>query len=132
MICAANGAEVVGVELNKAACRDAADNAKRNGIDNIRFFNADAAEFMKEIANDGMSCDVLVMDPPRAGATQDFINVAGKLAPEKIIYVSCKIETLERDLKMFRRQGYRIDKIQPVDMFPHTTEIENVTLLTKK
>lgn len=132
MICAANGAEVVGVELNKAACRDAADNAKRNGIDNIRFFNADAAEFMKEIANDGMSCDVLVMDPPRAGATQDFINAAGKLAPEKIIYVSCKIETLERDLKMFRRQGYRIDKIKPVDMFPHTTGIENVTLLTKK
>ena len=131
MICAKNGAEVTGVELNKSACRDAVMNAKLNSLENIRFYNDDAGRFMVELAKKGESCDVLIMDPPRAGASREFIESALKMAPAKIVYVSCKIETLERDLKNFRRGGYRVTYIQPVDMFPHTTGIETVCLLEK-
>ena len=129
IICAKNGAEVTGVELNKHACRDAVTNARLNGLDNIRFVNDDAGRFMQEMAESGKSCDVLIMDPPRAGASREFIECAVKLAPEKIVYVSCKIETLERDMKLFRQKGYRASYIQPVDMFPHTVGIETVVLL---
>ncbi|WP_295157398.1 23S rRNA (uracil(1939)-C(5))-methyltransferase RlmD [uncultured Ruminococcus sp.] len=131
IICAKNGAQVTGVELNRSACRDAAANAKLNKLDGIRFYNDDAGKFMQETAKRGESCDVLIMDPPRAGATREFIDCACTLAPKKIVYVSCKIETLERDLKLFTRGGYRAEYIQPVDMFPHTTGIETVVCLRR-
>ena len=131
MICAKNGASVTGVELNKSACRDAAENAKLNGLEDIRFFNDDAGHFMQAMASRGESCDILMMDPPRAGATREFLGCAVKLAPKKIVYVSCKIETLERDLKTLTRSGYKVTYIQPVDMFPHTIGIETVVLLKK-
>ena len=132
IICAKNGAEVTGVELNKSACRDAHNNAELNGLENIKFFNDDAGKFMQALASKGESCDVLIMDPPRAGASREFIGCAGRLAPQKIVYVSCKIETLERDLKALRREGYKVTYIQPVDMFPHTMSIETVCLLERK
>ncbi|SDA19874.1 23S rRNA (uracil1939-C5)-methyltransferase [Ruminococcus sp. YE71] len=132
MICAKRGADVTGTELNPAAVRDAVANAKLNGLDNIRFCNEDAGDFMQRLAAEGESCDVLILDPPRAGASAEFITAAGKLAPEKIVYVSCKIETLERDLRLFKKEGYRARYIQPVDMFPHTTGIETVVLLSRK
>lgn len=132
IICAKNGAEVTGVELNKSACKDAVANAKLNGLKNIHFNNDDAGKFMQQMASRGESCDVLIMDPPRAGASREFIGCAGKLRPEKIVYVSCKIETLERDLKLLRKEGYRVSYIQPVDMFPHTMGIETICLLEKK
>ena len=131
MICAKNGASVTGVELNKSACRDAAENAKLNGLEDIRFFNDDAGRFMQAMASRGESCDILMMDPPRAGATWEFLGCAVTLAPKKIVYVSCKIETLERDLKTLTRSGYKVTYIQPVDMFPHTIGIETVVLLKK-
>jgi 23S rRNA (uracil1939-C5)-methyltransferase len=74
----------------------------------------------------------LLLDPPRAGTTEEFVEALGKLRPEKIVYVSCKIETLERDLKLLAKIGYKAQLIQPVDMFPHTTGIENVVLLKRK
>ena len=132
MICAKNGADVIGVELNKSACRDAAGNAKLNGLENIRFYNDDAGKFMQQQAQCGEACDVLILDPPRAGASREFISSAGVLAPQRIVYVSCKIETLERDLKLFGREGYKVTFIQPVDMFPHTMGIETVCLLERK
>jgi 23S rRNA (uracil1939-C5)-methyltransferase len=129
MICAKNGAEVVGVELNKSACADAKINARLNGLDNITFVNGDATRFITALAEEGESCDLLILDPPRAGSTEEFIKSAAKLKPDRIVYVSCKIETLERDLKLFVRQGYKAVFIKPVDMFPHTTGIETVVLL---
>lgn len=132
MICAKNGASVTGVELNKSACRDAAENAKLNGLEDIRFFNDDAGRFMQAMASRGESCDILMMDPPRAGATREFLGCAVKLAPKKIVYVSCKIETLERDLKTLTRSGYKVTYIQPVDMFPHTMGIETVVRLERR
>ena len=87
---------------------------------------------MQRLAAEGERCDVLILDPPRAGASPEFISAAGKLAPEKIVYVSCKIETLERDLRLFKKEGYRARYIQPVDMFPHTTGIETVVLMSRQ
>lgn len=91
-----------------------------------------AGEFMTKLAQAGESCDTVFLDPPRAGTTEEFVEALGKLRPEKIVYVSCKIETLERDLKLLAKIGYKAQLIQPVDMFPHTTGIENVVLLKRK
>ena len=87
---------------------------------------------MTKLAQAGESCDTVFLDPPRAGTTEEFVEALGKLRPEKIVYVSCKIETLERDLKLLAKIGYKAQLIQPVDMFPHTTGIENVVLLKRK
>ena len=132
MICAKQGADVIGVELNRSACRDAAENAKRNQLDNIRFCNEDAGKFMQRMAKEGERCDVLLMDPPRAGASPAFLRAAAAMKPERIVYISCKIETLARDLKELTQSGYRVTEIQPVDMFPHTTGIETVCVLRLK
>ncbi|MGN0594688.1 MAG: 23S rRNA (uracil(1939)-C(5))-methyltransferase RlmD, partial [Hominimerdicola sp.] len=118
IICAKNGADVAGVELNSSACRDAINNAKLNKLDNIRFYNEDAEDFMRNLAVSGEKADIVILDPPRAGATESFISATAALAPKKVVYVSCKIETLERDLKIFKKAGYKAKKIQPVDMFP--------------
>lgn len=131
MICAKQGATVTGVELNRAACLDAAENAKRNQLKSIRFCNADAGKFMQEMAKAGERCDVLIMDPPRAGASQAFLRAAAAMKPARIVYISCKIETLERDLRQLTQAGYRVADIQPVDMFPHTTGIETVCVLNR-
>ncbi|WP_443964722.1 23S rRNA (uracil(1939)-C(5))-methyltransferase RlmD [Ruminococcus sp.] len=132
LIAAKSGADVAGVELNAEAVKDAVSNAKLNKLDNIRFYNEDAGEFMTKLADAGESCDTVFLAPPRAGTTEEFVDSLGKLRPEKIVYVSCKIETLERDLKLFAKIGYKAQLIQPVDMFPHTTGIENVVLLKRK
>ena len=132
LIAAKSGADVAGVELNAEAVKDAVSNAKLNKLDNIRFYNEDAGEFMTKLAQAGESCDTVFLDPPRAGTTEEFVEALGKLRPEKIVYVSCKIETLERDLKLLAKIGYKAQLIQPVDMFPHTTGIENVVLLKRK
>ena len=131
MVCAVRGAAVTGVELNGSAVRDAVKNAKQNGCGNIRFYKDDAGKFMQQAAKQGEHFDVLMMDPPRAGASVQFLRAAVSAKPERIVYVSCKIETLERDLKQLVRSGYTVREIQPVDMFPHTTGIENVCLLER-
>lgn len=132
IIAAKHGAEVIGVEQNHAAVRDAIDNAKRNQLRNIHFVEADAGLFMQQMAAEHQSCDLLLMDPPRAGASPAFLRSVGKLAVRRIVYISCKIETLARDLASLQKEGYQTRSIQPVDMFPHTTGIENVCVLEHK
>ena len=124
--------EVVGVELNKDAVRDAKTNAQRNSIDNIRFYCADAGEFMTAMAEDGEKADVVFMDPPRAGSDIPFLKSVVTLSPEKIVYISCNPETQARDLQYLTRNGYKVRKIQPVDMFPHTQHVETVVLLVRQ
>lgn len=132
MICAKNSASVLGVESNPAAVKDAVANAKLNKLDNIRFVNADATRLLCELAEKGEKADTVILDPPRAGSTPEFIQACAALSPDRVVYVSCKIETLHRDIKLFAKQGYRAVLIQPVDMFPHTTGIESVVLLRKR
>lgn len=124
-----NAGKVIGVELNADAVKDAKFNAKRNDINNIEFYTADASDFMVEMAAAGEKADVVIMDPPRAGSDERFMKSVITLSPERVVYVSCNPETLARDLKFFAKNGYGVRKIQPVDMFPHTEHVETVVLL---
>lgn len=124
--------KVIGVELNKDAVKDAIINAKRNNIDNADFYQNDAGKFMVEMAEAGESADVVFMDPPRSGSTTEFLDSVMKLAPRKIVYVSCGPDTLARDLEYLRKKKmYEVKEITPVDMFPFTSHVETVVLMSK-
>ncbi len=132
LIASKKAAKVISVELNKQAVKDAIQNAKLNNAKNVRFYSEDATEFLAGMAAEKMKADVLFMDPPRAGATREFVESAMKLNPSRIVYISCNPETQEKDLMRFTRNGYKVEKIQPVDMFPHTNHCETICLLVKK
>jgi len=131
MIASKHAKEVIGVELNSDAVRDARANAKLNDIKNISFYNNDAGKFMVEMAEQNEHADVVIMDPPRAGSDETFMNCVAKLAPEKVVYVSCNPETLAIDLEYMEKKGYRVRKMIPVDMFPFTNHCEVITYLVK-
>jgi 23S rRNA (uracil1939-C5)-methyltransferase len=129
---ARSAGKVTGVEVNPDAIRDAVANADRNGIENASFILGDAGEYMTMLADEGAKLDVLFMDPPRAGASEEFIRSALTCAPEKIVYISCNPETQARDLKLLTtKKAYKVIKLQPVDMFPWTHHIENIALLER-
>ncbi|MBR0349112.1 MAG: 23S rRNA (uracil(1939)-C(5))-methyltransferase RlmD [Clostridia bacterium] len=132
IIAAKKAKEVIAVEVNKDAVFDAKNNAKRNDTQNIKFYCDDAGKFMTKMAAEGKSADVVFMDPPRAGSDEAFLSSVVTLNPKKVVYVSCNPETLERDLKYLIRNGYKVKKIQPVDMFPHTSHTETVVLLSQR
>lgn len=122
---------VVGVEVNPQAVEDAKKNKELNKKSNINFYCKDAGEFMTEMASEEVtSPNVVFVDPPRAGCSREFLDSLCELSPDKIVYVSCNPETLERDLHYLTTKDYSVTKIQPVDMFPHTNHIECVVLLT--
>ncbi len=122
---------VIGVELNKDAVNDARKNAKLNDIKNIDFVCADAGRYMVDIAEQGLPADVVIMDPPRAGSDVKFLKSVIKLNPRKVVYISCNPETCARDVLFLLKNKYKVRKIQPVDMFPHTEHVECVVLLSK-
>jgi len=122
---------VYGVELNKEAVKDANHNAKLNKINNIKFVQADATHAMVQMAKERFHIDVLFLDPPREGSTPEFINAALKLKPKKIVYISCNPYTLARDLKLFEK-AYKVERVVPVDMFPHTSHVECISRLVRK
>ena len=134
LIAAAAGAgHVIGIESNEEAVRDARENARINGIGNAEFIASDASKWMKEAQKKGTRCSVLFLDPPRSGATEEFLASAGRMEPERIIYVSCNPETLGRDLRyIYRFLPYRAAAIQPVDLFPGSSHIETVVMLERK
>ena len=132
LIASKSAKQVIGVELNKDAIRDAITNAKRNDIHNVRFFHQDAGEFMVEMAEKGQQADVVIMDPPRTGSDEAFLSSVIKLAPKRVVYVSCGPESLARDLKYLTRHGYRMKECTPVDMFPFTRHVETVVLLSQR
>ena len=123
--------KVIGVELNPAAARDAAENAKRNGVTNARFYAGDAGEFLQNAAEAGERVDVVLMDPPRAGSSRDFLEAVCRMAPSRVVYISCNPETQARDVAYLTAHGYRVRRCQPVDMFPWTHHVETVCLLSK-
>ena len=123
--------KVIGVELNQGAVRDAVNNAKMNGIDNIRFYCNDAGRFLVNMAEQGENADVVIMDPPRSGSTEEFMDAVGKLGAGKVVYVSCNPETLARDVRYMKKLGYRAVEAWPVDMFPETDHVETVVQLSK-
>ena len=132
-LCASGGCkQLIGVELNADAIRDAKENARRNGVENARFLCDDAGRFMQKLAKDGNAPDVVMMDPPRAGSDQKFLQSLLMLKPKRVVYVSCNPETLARDLRVLVDGGYQAEWATPVDMFPGTEHVETVVLLSHK
>ena len=123
--------QVVGVELNRDAVRDAIGNAKHNNVKNTRFFAADATQWITEAAAAGQRADVIFMDPPREGSTPQFIESVARMAPKRVVYVSCNPETMARDLALLTAKGYRAEGFTPVDLFPQTAHCEVVGALVR-
>lgn len=124
--------KVVGIEYVEDAVRDAKINSEINGIKNTYFFAGD----MKDILSEGLiktngKPDVIITDPPRAGMHGDVVKTIVSVAPDRIVYISCNPSTQARDILLLSEQ-YKVLKVQPVDMFPHTHHVENIVLLQKK
>ena len=123
---------VYGVEIIPQAIRDAKENAERNGIKNAEFFVGKAEEVLPEkYAREGISADVIVVDPPRKGCDEKCLETMLKMRPERIVYVSCDSATLARDLKFLREGGYEPVRVRAVDQFPMSVHVECVVLLSK-
>ena len=125
--------QVIGVELNKEAVKDAIINAKINDCNNIKFYGNDAGKFMVDMAAKGEKADVVFMDPPRSGSDKPFLDSVIKLAPERIVYISCGPESLARDLDyIVKNSEYKVEKITPVDMFPCTEHVECIACIQRE
>ena len=124
--------EVYGVEINQQAIRDAKINSKINKIENAYFVSADAGKYLTQLTKKRSKVDVVIMDPPRSGADEKFLRSLVGLKPKKIVYISCNPLTQKQNLYYLLKNGYQVQVIQPVDMFPFTEHIEVITLLTKK
>ena len=132
MIASGKAGRVVAVEENGAAVQIAKENARLNGIGNVDFVSADASIFCKEAAKKGVKFDAAFLDPPRSGCDERFLSSLIKMGPEKIVYISCNPETQARDIRYLKNFGsYYVRRIQGVDMFPRTSHVENIALLTK-
>ncbi len=123
---------VIGIESGYSAIEDATANAEANGIKNTEFIADDMQKGLKGLLQRKMNADVVVLDPPRAGATLKTLERVLAFVPQKIIYVSCNPTTLARDLKYFHLFGFRLDRLQPVDMFPYTYHIECVAEMVRE
>lgn len=123
--------EIVSVEEAPSATKDAEENIKLNGIENLAAINGDAKAAFEKMVKEGEKFDVVVLDPPRKGCSKESLDYAVQLSQKSIIYVSCNPSTLARDLKYLREKGFGLKYIQPVDMFCHSYHIESVAWLEK-
>ena len=130
LIAAKDAGEVMAVELNRDAVRDAITNARSNQIKNVRFVCQDAGDFMERAAAAGETYDVVFMDPPRSGSSETFLRSLMRLAPQRVVYISCNPETLARDLNVLKK-AYRVEKMRGVDMFPWAGHVETVVLMSR-
>ncbi len=131
LICAKYAKHVTGVEINETAVKDAVENAKQNGIKNAEFIYADAGEYLKQMAQQNNHFDVVIVDPPRGGCSKAFIDNLKYAKPKRIVYISCNPVTQARDLKQIQISNYRVVDIQPFDLFPFTTSVENIVVLSR-
>ena len=132
IIASKKAGRVIGVELNQDAVRDAVSNAKMNEIENIRFYCNDAGRFLVNMAEQGEKADVVIMDPPRSGSTEEFMDSIGKMGVQKVVYVSCNPETLARDVRYMKKLGYRAEVAWGVDLFPFTFHCEVCVEICRK
>ncbi|MDV4151354.1 23S rRNA (uracil(1939)-C(5))-methyltransferase RlmD [Clostridium sp. AL.422] len=121
--------KVYGVEIIEPAIINARENARINNIDNAEFFVGKSEEIIPELIEKGIAPEVIVVDPPRKGCDIKLLEAIGNAKPNRLVYVSCDPSTLARDLKILEEKGYKTEKVQPVDMFPHTSHVECVALL---
>ena len=121
--------QLVGVEIVEQAIENAKKNAALNGIDNARFICGDASEAAEILLEEGIRPDVVILDPPRKGCDGALVETVSKMAPKRIVYVSCDSATLARDCARFLEVGYEVEEATPVDMFPRTGNVETVAIL---
>ena len=131
IIASGSAGKVIGVEANSGAVRDAVDNAKRNGVKNISFAAEDAGAFLSRTLLKKTPLHAVVMDPPRSGATEEFLQALTTAAPSRIVYISCNPETLARDLRYLTGHGYLAVTARAFDLFPWTSHVETVVLMSK-
>ena len=137
-LCLAHAAEAQGINLLLTGVDQVENNiqmARRNARNNkleAEFICDDATRYMQALAKDGQNFDVIILDPPRAGSTPTFLKATAQLAQKKIVYVSCNVVTQARDLKVLLDSGFAIERVTPVDMFPHTKHVECVVILSRK
>ena len=124
--------KVIGIEVIPQAVEDAKDNAKRNGIENAEFFCGDAGQAALELEKQGVTADVVVVDPPRKGLNADTIEALARFAPRRIVYVSCDPATLARDVALLKERGYRLQNAMAADLFPRCAHVETIVLLGRK
>lgn len=122
--------KVYGVEIVGQAIEDARTNAELNGVDNVEFILGESETVIPKLYEEGVKADVVVVDPPRKGCDEKLLQVIAKMAPERVVYVSCNPSTMARDLKYLSERGYAVREIQPVDQFPQTVHVECVVLMT--
>ncbi|WP_434643580.1 23S rRNA (uracil(1939)-C(5))-methyltransferase RlmD [Thermoanaerobacterium thermosaccharolyticum] len=122
---------VYGIEVVSDAVEDAKRNAAINNVDNADFIAGKAEHVMKRLYKEGLMPDIIILDPPRRGLDKDVVDECVKMNPQKIIYISCNPTTLARDLRIFEDNGYKTEKVQPVDMFPYTYHVECVVLMSR-
>lgn len=122
--------KVYGVEVVKDAVEDAKANSKLNNIENIEFLLGKAEEIIPKMYQDGIKADVVIVDPPRKGCEEKLLDTIVKMSPKRIVYVSCNPATLARDLLYLNNNGFKVQEVQPVDMFPWTHHVETVVLLS--
>ena len=130
MFLAQKAGKVIGIEIVEQAVRDARENAALNGLNNVEFVCSDAAAYAKKMSEQGGRADVVVVDPPRKGCDQVTLDSIVQMAPERLVYVSCDPATLARDLRILEGKGYRVEVVQPVDMFPWTHHVECVVSMS--
>ena len=136
-LCLAHAAEAQGINLLLTGVDQVENNiqmARRNARNNkleAEFICDDATRYMQALAKDGQNFDVIILDPPRAGSTPAFLKATAQLAQKKIVYVSCNVVTQARDLKVLLDSGFAIERVTPVDMFPHTKHVETVVLMSR-
>lgn len=121
---------LIGVEIIPEAIENAKRNAAQNGVENARFICGDAPQAAEQLRKEGIRPDVIVVDPPRKGLTPELIGTIVQMSPKRVVYVSCDPATLARDLKLFTEQDYSVKEITPVDMFPRTSHVETVALMS--
>ncbi|MBQ7865779.1 MAG: 23S rRNA (uracil(1939)-C(5))-methyltransferase RlmD, partial [Clostridia bacterium] len=122
----------LGIEIVPQAIENAKANARRNGISNVDFRAAAAEELLPRLVDEGLRLDVIVIDPPRKGVEPAVISAISQAGPRRLVYVSCNVATQARDAALLKEAGYRLEKVQPVDMFCWTSGVENVALFIKE
>ena len=123
--------KVMGVEVVPQAIEDAKDNARRNGVRNAEFFCADAGEAALRLEAQGIRPDIITVDPPRKGLNADAIEAIARMAPKRLVYVSCDPATLARDVALLKGQGFRVERVVAADLFPRCSHVESIVLLSK-
>lgn len=131
LMAAKNAKKVYGIEIVEQSIINARENAVINNINNTEFYAGKAEEVVPRLYQQNIKADVVIVDPPRKGCEEEVIDTIIKMAPKKVVYVSCNPSTLARDIKLLEAGGYNLKKVQPVDMFPWTVHVECVVLMSR-